>query len=181
MPYLPLSGVERKETPRTRTAWCHGNAQTNTSETRGWTVTNTKFAGQNFKIIQLKTMPDPCWEWSHHRAGNGYGIIKIKGKNEYVHRLMYRLFVGHINNLQVIRHQCDNPPCGNPNHLRKGTPAENIADCKEKYRHSFGDKQPNARLDDKKVEEMRKEYSQGSISQPALAKQYGVCRSTVRA
>ncbi len=134
---------------------------------------------QNLTLRKLTTMPDPCWEWTMHRDGKEYGIIKLKGKNEYVHRLFYRLFVGEILAFQVVRHKCDNPPCCNPNHLVKGTPADNIADCHEKFRHAFGEKQAAAKLTETQVMEMRVEYARGGTSQPKLAAKYGVCKSTI--
>lgn len=128
---------------------------------------------------QLPTMPDPCWEWTKHRDEKEYGIIKLKGKNEYVHRLFYRIFSGEIAFGQVIMHRCDNPPCCNPSHLRQGTVADNLADCHAKYRHAFGDKQHNVKLTATQVAEMRVEYSLGGTSQPKLAAKYGVCKSTI--
>ena len=133
----------------------------------------------NIILRQLPTMPDPCWEWTLHRESRGYGIIKAKGKNEYVHRLFYRIFVGEVLSMQVVLHKCDNPPCCNPSHLRKGTPADNIADCHEKFRHAFGEKMAAAKLTETQVVEMRVEYARGGTSQPKLAAKYGVCKSTI--
>ncbi len=134
----------------------------------------------NIKFVQLPTMPDPCWEWQLHRSANGYGIIKLKGKNEYVHRLFYRIFNGPLHGATTVLHRCDNKPCCNPSHLRKGTAADNIADCKAKGRHSYGTKQRTAKLTDKRVLDIRTEYASGSTSQHKLARKYGVSRTTLR-
>lgn len=67
-----------------------------------------------------------CLEWT--RCLNTDGYPRMSG-NVKVHRLMYEL-----NNPDddikgfVIRHTCDNPKCINPDHLLKGTAAQNILD-----------------------------------------------------
>lgn len=110
---------------------------------------------------QLPTMDTPCWEWEKHKDQKGYGIIKMKGNNEYVHRIFYRLFVGDIANMQVVMHRCDNPPCCNPSHLFKGTPADNIAHCRAKQRHAFGKFKPNSKLVEADIVAMRKGICSG--------------------
>jgi hypothetical protein len=126
------------------------------------------------------TMPDPCWEWTGRRHERGYGIIKIKSTEVYVHHLIFRLFVGPVASMQVVMHRCDNPPCCNPSHLRLGTAADNVADCREKFRHAHGESGFAAKLTDATVENIRLLYAEGNISQHELARRFGVCRSTIR-
>jgi len=78
-----------------------------------------------------------CWLWtgalSDHR---GYGRFFIKGKNEMAHRASYMIHVGNIPDGLIIRHECDNPYCVNPNHLIAGTHKDNSEDMVKRDRHN---------------------------------------------
>lgn len=76
-----------------------------------------------------------CWVWQRCTAGNGYGGISIgKQKAGYVHRVSYSIYKGEIPKGMVVMHNCDNPPCCNPEHLRAGTQTDNMQDAKRKGR-----------------------------------------------
>jgi hypothetical protein len=76
----------------------------------------------------------------------------------------------------VVRHKCDNPSCGNPDHLIVGTQQENVADrvsrCREGYRK--GIKNGRAKLSEYHVIQIRARFSSGKISKSELSKEYGV-------
>ena len=80
-----------------------------------------------------------CWEFSGARHSSNYGQLSVGGKTTYAHRLMYEIHNGdyllsdHIQG-DVIMHTCDNPPCVNPSHLRKGTHQDNMDDMVNKNR-----------------------------------------------
>lgn len=81
---------------------------------------------------------DGCWPWQSELNNKGYGVIRLYrgGKTVKVltHRLAHFLASGEdITNL-VVRHDCDNPPCCNPAHLRSGTQADNMRDAMERHR-----------------------------------------------
>lgn len=80
--------------------------------------------------------PDECWEWQGARNSKGYGELgRAKGKkNEYAHRLAYRIHYGSISEGMFVLHRCDNPPCCNPRHLFEGTPQDNTDDMIAKGR-----------------------------------------------
>jgi hypothetical protein len=63
----------------------------------------------------------------------------VAGKRHYVHRLAYcEAHAIDIEDIvgQVVMHTCDNPACINPEHLRLGTQADNLADMLSKGRHA---------------------------------------------
>jgi hypothetical protein len=66
-----------------------------------------------------------CWVWQGAKSEDGYGIITIREKREYVHRAMYQLFIGPINNNRELDHLCRNRACCNPVHLELVSSREN--------------------------------------------------------
>lgn len=76
-----------------------------------------------------------CLEWRGNRDPDGYGLVKVEGKNMRAHRRMFELWHNvKLKRDEVVMHVCDNPPCFNPLHLRRGSHAENMADMDAKGR-----------------------------------------------
>jgi hypothetical protein len=75
-----------------------------------------------------------CWEWTGQRIKFGYGRTKYHQVAWLAHRLAYTLFVEPIPDGLVVMHECDNPGCVRPGHLRLGTRADNNRDAAEKGR-----------------------------------------------
>lgn len=82
--------------------------------------------------------PAGCWEWSGKRTGKGYGQLTIRGKEIYAHRHAWEITNGGIPAGRYVMHDCDNPPCINPQHLRIGTPQDNADDMFRKGRDTLG-------------------------------------------
>ena len=78
--------------------------------------------------------PRACWEWGRAKISTGYGSLVFNGKKRLAHRVAYESINGPIKNGLHILHECDNPACCNPNHLRLGTNQDNIADSMKKGR-----------------------------------------------
>jgi hypothetical protein len=78
--------------------------------------------------------PDQCWPWIASQTDSGYGRLKVGKHYERAHRLVWELLNGPIPDGLVVRHNCDNKLCCNPEHLLLGTQADNIADRVERDR-----------------------------------------------
>jgi len=103
---------------------------------------------------------DECWPWLGGTNGKsgGYGRFwNFEEKYvEYSHRMAWQLDRKKKlpkGKAKAIRHKCDNPPCCNPKHLRKGTQVANLADMVSKGRHnaSRGETKPQAKLNERQV------------------------------
>lgn len=138
-----------------------------------------------------------CWVWTgassrskNHRKGRFYLDEKLwlASRFMWVHLLNRPLPDGHF-----VLHTCDNGLCVRPEHLFSGTQKDNMQDAVRKGRMHLqshpkntpknlpwprlsGEGHPNARLDANQAREIFK----SNQSAPALAKIYGVSKSTIR-
>lgn len=80
-----------------------------------------------------------CWVWRSVAKRGGYGQFRYQGRPQPAHRVSWQIANGPIPDGLVMRHDCDNPPCVNPAHLRPGTYAENMADQFERNRRGKPD------------------------------------------
>ena len=79
--------------------------------------------------------PSGCWEYQGNRNRLGYGQFTFHGKRWMVHRFMRWHMKGPFDLTLDLCHECDNPPCANPEHTWPGNPKANAADCVQKGRH----------------------------------------------
>jgi len=124
-----------------------------------------------------------CWNWTSATNGR-YGRFHFGSGCVYAHRFAYTLSYGSIPEDSIIRHKCDNPLCVNPSHLEIGTFADNTADMMERGRAAYVahpcESNGRAKLTAEQVNEIRASYSGKYGEGAALARQYGVTKTTIR-
>lgn len=77
-------------------------------------------------VIGRFLVGDGCWNWTGRDSGNGYGMIRIKGKTIMAHRAVWNLMRGDIPDGLVLDHLCRNTHCVRPDHLEPVEHGENI-------------------------------------------------------
>ena len=110
--------------------------------------------------------PLGCWLYTGFRKWDGYGWVARSQGNSKIkwmtaHRYAWILTHGEPQAGLQILHNCDNPPCCNPAHLRLGTIQDNAADKVGRKRHAFGERSGRKRLTFEQVVEMRKLVAEG--------------------
>ena len=122
---------------------------------------------------------DGCWSWTGTiLKESGYGQVSWRNKGVRAHRLAYELTYGPIPDGFDVCHECDNPPCCNPDHLFLGTPLKNARDRKRKGRYATGPAHSAAKLTAEQVIQIRALHTE--MNQVQLAKHFKVGRTTIR-
>ena len=83
-----------------------------------------------------------CWLWTGYKQKNGYGAIKAFGRFVMAHRFAHELYLGPIPPGLEILHSCDVKLCVNPDHIRAGTHAENMAEAADRGLMRSGENHP---------------------------------------
>lgn len=138
-----------------------------------------------FKSIVHGESVDDCWKFIGDKAHNGYGQLHVKEGsktiNKRAHKLSYELHIGDVPKGLLVLHDCDNPECCNPRHLKLGTQSDNIKEMYAKQRNTspVGERHPNSKLTIDKVTYI---WSQRKIKRPeTLATELSVSVNTIRA
>jgi hypothetical protein len=119
----------------------------------------------------LKT--ETCWIWIGATLPTGYGVFRRNKKLNYAHRYVLELLGFDLSD-KVVLHTCDFPTCCNPDHLKIGTHADNVADKVSKDRHVKGSACNLATvLDEDKVRSIKQDFKAG-LSNKNIALKYNI-------
>lgn len=132
----------------------------------------------NWFESKLTTTANGCKEWNGCRFSQGYGVVRMHGKNIKAHRLSLEHKLGRsLHEGMFALHSCNNPPCCNPDHLREGTHQENMDDKIRSNRQPRGELNGKSKLTEQQVSEIRENTQK--LTQYQLADLYGVKRPCI--
>jgi hypothetical protein len=100
----------------------------------------------NFVLANCRVSETGCWEWQGASNKSGYGRVRVNGRLQLPHRVVAAFFgiipeaADTTNRRVCVLHECDNPRCCNPDHLKAGSMSQNMKDCVRRGRH----KRPNS-------------------------------------
>ncbi len=117
-----------------------------------------------------------CWNWGRSCNSKGYGATSIKGVLMSTHRVALMIKLGGLIPDGILAcHTCDNPICGNPDHLFSGTSFDNSQDMIRKGRKAVirGESHANAVASDLQTARIFLEAHAG-VCQVDIAKRFGV-------
>jgi hypothetical protein len=121
-----------------------------------------------------------CWLTNLKSFNNGYIQIKVKGKKQLIHRLVYELNYGDIPPDKLVSHSCKNKGCINPSHLVLVTFQEMKKLRKyTKSSRNQGENHGKSKLDNQKVSEIKLLISENHLTLGQIAYKYRVSYSTV--
>lgn len=112
---------------------------------------------------------DKCWEWKAGKDNEGYGVIRVSSKVIRAHVLSYELHFYEVPKGLHVLHECDNPPCVNPHHLKLGTHLDNMKDMLSKGRFCKGEQSPKSKLTEEDVLDIRAMYESGDFTQVQIS------------
>lgn len=126
--------------------------------------------GYDKEYITARVNVDPqtgCWNWKLAKGKKGYPLVKRRSGFRLAHRLAFSLWKGPPGQLCVC-HECDNPPCVNPDHLFLGTYIDNAADQIKKGRKP-------SKLKEADIHTIRA----SNKTNVSLAAEFGVCKDHI--
>ncbi|MBT2587989.1 HNH endonuclease [Arthrobacter sp. ISL-95] len=133
---------------------------------------------ERFERVGWDVTESDCWEWRGGRSERGYGQFRAPGRSWVAPRASHYIYIGPIPEGLVVLHECDNPPCVNPAHLRAGTTADNSDDKVSKGRQAKGEDVNTNKLAAEHVFEIRRQIAEGRRTS-TLAKSFGVSPSAI--
>lgn len=131
--------------------------------------------------LDAKSVPVPhsgCQLWMGYASPDGYGVVSYRSKLVRAHRLAYQLANGVDPGDLNVCHRCDTPLCINPGHLFLGTHEDNVADRQRKRRQAKGPRQGSAKLDARRVGEIKRWLERGA-GDNETAQRYGVSPAAI--
>jgi len=125
-----------------------------------------------FEFVDMKDGDKSvCWLWKR-KLKSGRPFMRVGGKERPAYAIALELFSGEPADGRMVLHQCDNPVCCNPHHLRWGDQQKNMNEMVERERHGL-----NAIT----VRAIKKLLLEGTRTHADIAKQFGITREAVSA
>ena len=129
---------------------------------------------------------DGCWNWNGSFDKDGYSKMTVKTNMGFnrAHITSWKIHNGKIPEGLCVLHKCDNPSCTNPEHLFLGTAKDNTQDMIKKGRDGFniwnqlGSLNPQSKLDENKVKEIKKMIQKG-LKSLEISLKFNVSRRTI--
>lgn len=142
------------------------------------------FVGEpmRFYLEALQYTGEDCLFWPFGKIPDGYGVMRLDGKPQLVHRLVCKHSYGPPpSRRHEAAHSCGNGHrgCVAKGHLRWALPKENAADKNAHGTHLRGTQAVNSKLDERAVASIRARLRTGESTR-SIASDYGVARETVR-
>lgn len=177
--HCAVSGCQR---PRARREWCklHYGRWLRSGDPNSTSRPEYGKARRFFVDVVLPYQGADCLIWPFFRDDCGRGRFCIDGRMVYAARAVCENTHGKpsLPDMQAA-HSCGNGHlgCVNPHHLSWKTRAENEADKISHGTTARGSKNGGAKLTASDVRAIR--AMSGRVPTPAIARRYGVCKSTV--
>lgn len=120
-----------------------------------------------------------CLLWPFGKDHGHYPSIKMGNRYSNAHREMCRIAHGAPpTESHFAVHSCDNKRCVNPNHLRWGTPAENVKEAFERGFIPKGENVSRAILTEELVRNARADRKSG-MTYAELSRKYGIAKGAI--
>lgn len=123
---------------------------------------------------------DPCLIWPYARNPNGYGHMKVAGRDKLISRLACEAVHGQpASSEHHAAHTCGrgNQGCVTPSHLRWATPKSNCADTLIHGTRIRGEQRWNAKLTESEAREIRELKGLKTLAE--IGDRYGVSAACV--
>ena len=115
-----------------------------------------------------------CLEWQGVKTAGGYGLLRLKGRVLYAHRIACMAHHGPAPaDAPHALHSCDNPACFLPAHVRWGTRSENMRD-----KSMRSERNAKLKLTPEQVAEIRQALAGGETG-ASIARRFGVGQTAV--
>lgn len=154
--------------------WRYGSPVADKNATKG-------SAEQFLKETAFNFSEDCCLLWPYSRSLAGYGIVETFGGKRirtHAHRLACEFRHGPAPFKKAhAAHNCGNPSCCNPLHLRWATVSENMLDKVKHGTTDRGERHWNVKLTCDEVREIRRLL--GKMSQEKIGQRFNVSRGAI--
>ena len=118
-----------------------------------------------------------CWLWTDCLS-HGYAAMSHMNMPVNVIRHSYSHYNGEIPEGHVIRHKCNVTSCVNPEHLETGTVQDNSNDMIKAGTSTYGEKNPQAKLNETEVLSIKRLIAKG-LKYKDIAERFGVTVGTI--